>query len=136
VFRVLSVAAAFTVTATLATAACKPIEDPASNAGLEQMKDLIVEGAYDQAFTPFAADAAGIKELSDSLKTILPDGSTGCVTLRRSRPSDHFLSEVFMTENEGLFVFWSISVVTDGPDLQLVDIRYTTEFDQIKEFLF
>jgi len=119
-----------------ADAACTPIEVPAANAGIERMKDLILAGQYDTAFSPFDISDWKKKNLIDQLKAVVPTGSEKCITMRRVRQSDHFLSEVFMTQAADTILYWRISAGIDGSDFDMINFSFSDEFDSVEEFLY
>ncbi len=134
--RPFAVAAVIAVFAASASAKCTPIKVPEPARGLEQFKDYIVEGKYKLAMLDFEVSDTAKQQLAGGLEALAPDGFTGCTTIKRARQSDHFISEVFMTEGDGAVLYWTISGQIIGSSFRMINFTYNDKFEEIRGLIY
>ncbi len=103
---------------------------------LERFKTLVSEGEFGTALLPFEIPQSAKTQLAGSLEAVAPDGFEDCTTIKRVRQSDHFISELFMTEVDGAVLYWAISGQIRGDRFRMINFNYSDKFDEFRELIY
>lgn len=118
------------------SAGCTAISEPSENAGLETIKIRMQERRFHTAFESFEIEDAAKKSLADQITSLSGEGEVKCVTLRRVRQSENFISEVVMFESENTIFYFTVSGEIASDEFRMINIWATTNFDEIRGFLY
>ncbi|WP_425079426.1 hypothetical protein [Ruegeria denitrificans] len=128
--------AATVLIAGFASAGCTAISEPTENAGLETVKTRMQERRFNTAFGSFEIEDAAKKNLADQISSLSGEGELKCVTLRRVRQSEYFISEVVMFESDNTIFYFTVSGETASDEFRMINIWATTDFEKIRGFLY
>lgn len=128
--------AATVLIAGFASAGCTAISEPEENAGLETVKIRMQERRFHTAFGSFEIEDAAKKSLADQISSLSGEGELKCVTLRRVRQSEYFISEVVMFESDNTIFYFMVSGETASDEFRMINIWASTDFDEIRELLY
>ncbi|WP_158965915.1 hypothetical protein [Chachezhania sediminis] len=131
------------LTATLLTPAagaladCRPIEEPAANPGLEQIKTNMSLGHFGAALDGFDVPTETKNKLIDDLTRTFGSDGARCTTIRRVAQGPYFMSEIVLFEESPQQLFYFvISGQTDGDTFRMTDINITSKYDDVRPLLF
>ncbi|WP_157598835.1 hypothetical protein [Tateyamaria omphalii] len=119
-----------------AWASCSPIDDPEALADLERFKTLVTDGEFGTAMLPFEISQSAKTQLVGGLEAVAPNGFEDCTTIKRVRQSDHFISEIFMTEADGKVLYWAISGQIRRGSFRMINFNYSDRFEDFRELMY
>ncbi|WP_299899889.1 hypothetical protein [uncultured Ruegeria sp.] len=128
--------AATVLIASFASAGCTAISEPTENAGLETIKIRMQERRFNTAFGSFEIEDSAKKSVVDQISGLSGEGELKCVTLRRVRQSEYFISEVVLFESDSTIFYFTISGETASDEFRMINFWATTDFDKIRGFLY
>ena len=127
---------AFSASTFMAHAICAPIEAPEPSPALETFKLLVFESQFEMAAKSWQITDNQKAQIAATLKRAYPDGISHCVTIKRHRPSPHWIAEVILYEHNGGIGYIVVSGETKGDKFRMINFWLTGDFAEIRALQF